>query len=635
MKQQFSISFLAVCIGLFGLTACNDSHDHSSAPTPLPTPVVIPKPLEITLLHINDSHSHLDEETTSLNLETSTGTREAITTNFGGFARVTAMMNSLAQSSINPIKIHGGDAITGDLYFNLGEGKAEAELMNTVCFDTLTLGNHEFDNRDAGLKKFLGYLNTDQCKTQALSSNVKFGASSELKDSSLIKPSTILERDGQKIGLVGVTIAGKTKNASRPNDDTLFNDEVASTQAEIDKLKAQGINKIIVQSHLGYAFDKTLAPKLSGVDVIIGGDSHSLLGPKSMSTYGLTPEGDYPTKTTDKDGKPVCIAQAWQYAYVVSKLNVSFDKNGEVANCSGAPYVLLGDQFKRTDSKAAALTQANIDSIRADIAKSDTLRIVSPDPQAVKVLAPYKASKDALANKQVAISSDNLCLRRIPGIKRDISRSSLGDACNKNPRVNQHGGDIQQIVAEAFLLQGKKFFNADISVQNGGGVRVDLAKGPVTIGNIYTVLPFKNTLVQLKATGQEIKNTLEDAVDGVVANGNSGGYPYTGGLRWDIDLSKPKGQRLSNLQVRNASNTYVPLDFARTYNVVTINFLADGQDYYTSFKEIKGERRIDVGLDYAEAFLNYVNNLTGNEGTKTLSLLPIDSYSTQTFTDTP
>ena len=92
---------------------------------------------------------------------------------------------------------------------------------------------------------------------------------------------------------------------------------------------------------------------------------------------------------------------------------------------------------------------------------------------------------------------------------------------------------MQQLVAEAFLQQGRTFFGADLSIQNGGGVRTDLAKGAITVKDVYTVLPFKNTLVQLNATGQEIKEALEDALEGVVGPAlNTGCYPYAGGLRW-------------------------------------------------------------------------------------------------------
>ncbi len=610
------------------LTGCNnDSKENTNI-----TPVIPPKPLEVNLVHINDSHSHLDEESTKLMLETSLGKREEIQVTNGGFARVAALMNTLVSTEKNPIKIHAGDAITGDLYFTLKEGEAEADLMNTVCFDTLTLGNHEFDNTDDGLKKFIGFLNKGSCKnkTQVLSANVEFGKTSSLYQTDLVKPYTIIEKEGQKIGLIGLTIANKTKNASRPNQDTVFNDEIVTAQKYIDELKQQGINKIIVQSHLGYGLEKDLATKLSGVDVIVGGDSHTLLADAKLKNYGISPEGDYPTTLKNKDGDQVCVVQAWQYAYVVGQLKVNFDANGKIEACTGKANVLIGDDFKRTAKDAPALMSTELDSIKRDIESSNALRIVQPDAKALSILEPYKVAKNLLGKEIVAKAETSLCLRRVPGTTKDTSRSTLGDICNKADFTNQHGGDVQQLVAEAFLQQGKKYFNADISIQNGGGVRVDLPQGDITVEKIYTVLPFKNTLVQLKATGQEIKAVLEDAIDAVTLN-NTGSYPYAGGLQWDVDLTQAKGQRVSNLQVRNAQGQYQPLNLNQTYQVITINFLADGQDFYSSFKNITGERRIDVGLDYAEAFLQYVEGLSGEKGQKVLSRLPVEQYSTQNY----
>lgn len=611
------------------LTGCNnDSKENTNI-----TPVIPPKPLEVNLVHINDSHSHLDEESTILMLETSMGKREEIQVSNGGFARVAALMNTLASTEKNPIKIHSGDAITGDLYFTLKEGEAEADLMNSVCFDTLTLGNHEFDNTDDGLKKFIGFLNDKgncENKTQVLSANVEFGKTSALYQTNLVKPYTVMEKEGQKIALIGLTIANKTKNASRPNQDTVFNDEVVTAQKYIDELKQQGINKIIVQSHLGYGLEKDLATKLSGVDVIVGGDSHTLLADAKLKSYGISPEGDYPTVLKNKDGDQVCVVQAWQYSYVVGQLKVNFDADGKIEACAGKANVLIGDDFKRTAKDAPALMSTELDSIKRDIENSNSLRIVQPDAIALSILEPYKVAKNLLGKEKVAIANDNLCLRRVPGMTKDTSRSSLGDVCNKADFINQHGGDVQQLVAEAFLQQGKKYFNADILIQNGGGVRVDLPQGDITVEKIYTVLPFKNTLVQLNATGQEIKAVLEDAMDAVTSN-NTGSYPYAGGLQWDVDLTKAKGQRLSNLKVRNAQGQYQPLNMNQTYQVITINFLADGQDFYTSFKDITGERRIDVGLDYAEAFLQYVEGLPGEKGQKALSRLPVEQYSTQNY----
>lgn len=627
-KRRAGAYPLVLLSTLFVLAACGGDDNPASAQPPATQQPEAARPLSLTLLHVNDHHSHLDPESVKLNLKTAAGAREAIDVDYGGFARVTSAIQSLASASPNVLKIHAGDAVTGDLYFNISNGKADAEMMNTVCFDSFTLGNHEFDNTDSGLKTFIDFLHAGTCKTPVLSANAKFAATSALAGGP-VKASTVVERDGQKIAIIGLTIAGKTKNSSRPDAGTTFADEAVAAQAEIDRLRAQGINKIVIASHVGYTGELALAAQLSGVDVIVGADSHTLLGPKAaMEPLGLTPAGDYPTRVTSKDGKPVCVVQAWQYSYVVGELKVEFDKNGDVTSCQGTPHVLIGDTFKRG---TVAVSNADAAAIRQDIAASGVLRITTPDAAAAAKLAVYKADKDALGTQVVAAAPANLCLRRVPGTKRDATRSVLGDICNKDANVEAHGGDVQQLVAQAFLERGKAFFNADISIQNGGGVRVDLPAGNVTVGNIYSVLPFKNTLVQLKMTGAEVKAALEDAMTAVVAN-NTGSYPYTGGLRWNVDLNQPAGSRVSQLEVKTASG-YVALDLAATYNVVTINFLADGQDGYTSLKSITGARRTEVGLDYAEAFLTYVDGLPG--GTKQLNKLPVADYSTQTFTDTP
>src|SRR5690606_36786899 len=125
--------------------------------------------------------------------------------------------------------------------------------------------------------------------------------------------------------IVGRTIAGKIKASSSPDVDTSFEDEVTAAQREIDKLRAQSINKIIVMSHVGYGYDKEIAAKLSGVDVIVGGDSLTQLGSEALKPMGVGPPCDaYPTRVTEKADKNVCVVQAWEYAQVVGELKVLF-----------------------------------------------------------------------------------------------------------------------------------------------------------------------------------------------------------------------------------------------------------------------------------------------------------------------
>ena len=206
-KQILSLSLLSLL-----LTACN--HDDND------DVIVEAKPLELNILHINDHHSHLDEESIKFKANVGTGDEEFSVAS-GGFARVAGLINQLAVEKKNALKIHAGDAVTGDLYYNLSDGKADADAMNTVCFDTFTPGNHEFDAKDAGLKKFIDFLDQSSCKdkTKILTANVTFGASSPLYKNNRIQKSQIFEKDGVKFAIIGLTVAKKTKNSSQPNDD--------------------------------------------------------------------------------------------------------------------------------------------------------------------------------------------------------------------------------------------------------------------------------------------------------------------------------------------------------------------------------------------------------------------------------
>lgn len=100
---------------------------------------------------------------------------------------------------------------------------------------------------------------------------------------------------------------------------------------------------------------------------------------------------------------------------------------------------MIGDDFKRTAKDAPALMSTELDSIKRDIENSNSLRIVQPDAIALSILEPYKVAKNLLGKEKVAIANDNLCLRRVPGMTKDTSRSSLGDVCNKADFINQHG----------------------------------------------------------------------------------------------------------------------------------------------------------------------------------------------------
>jgi len=574
-----------------------------------------------TLLHINDHHSHVaGDDTLSLTLDGKATTATGV----GNMARIRTAFEELAVGKPNVLRLHAGDAVVGTLYYTLFKGEIDAAAMNTVCFDAFAVGNHEFDDGDAQLKSFIEQLQSDTaCNTPVLSSNIRPAIGTPLAPKTIhdyIKPYTIKEIEGVKVGIVGVTIAEKTKVSSRPLETTQFLDETASVQAAIDELKDQGVSRIIVLSHYGYKQEQAMAAKLTDVDVIIGGDSHTLLG--DFSAYGITASGGaYPTKVKNKDGDDVCIAQAWEYNKVVGELSVTFASDGSIKSCSGTPHLILGGTYTRRNDAGQTYTVSGseLDGINALISASGG-RLYAPAANAGTqgLIDGYSSQVNDLKKEVVGTAAELLCLERVPG--QGYSKTpGCADA------TRSQGSDISMLVAHAFREQS---ITSEISIQNGGGVRIDVPAGDVSINTAYTLLPFSNTLTELSMTGAEIKQVLEEAVENATKSGGStGAYPYAAGLRWTVDLSKPFGSRFSNLEFKGKTDAqWAPLSLTRTYKVVTNNFLADGGDGYLTFKTVKNDgRALDTYLDYAQSFVDYTKKVG------TLSKLPRSEYSTQVF----
>ncbi|ADC61151.1 bifunctional metallophosphatase/5'-nucleotidase [Allochromatium vinosum] len=587
----------------------------------------------LTILHINDHHSHLEPALDArLAFAEPVG---AIEVELGGFARVSAKIRELRARYPNSLALHAGDAITGTLYYTLFKGEADAAAMNRICFDAYALGNHEFDDGDAGLAGFLRMLDGDPagCRTPVLAANVVPALGTPLYPRAgerLIQPDVVRTVAGRRIGIIGLDISGKTRRSSRPLDSTVFLDELTTAQQRIDALTSQGIDKIILLTHRQYLNDLDMALHLRGVDAIIGGDSHTLLG-ESFADWGLNPSGPYPTETHDPDGNRVCVVQAWQYASVVGELHLSFDAAGHVARCEGTPHLLLGERFARDGQPLdATARQTVLDAIAA----APELGIVEPDPSTQALITRYSEQVGRLKQTIVGIAVQDLCLERVPG----QGLSALCDA-----RATQaHGGDIQQLVTAAYLARVPE---ADVAIQNAGGARIDIPAGPISVSDVYSLLPFANTLVALRLTGTEIRAALEEAVAGFMdhADGSGGAYPVAANLRWELDLSRPRGQRFSHLEIRRrGAPAWRPLEETDEVVVVTNSFLAGSGDGYETFKRASEDGRAsDTFIDYAQGFIDYLQQDLGGAapGDPILATppeirpLPCADYSTQRFVD--
>ena len=573
---------------------------------------------ELKIVHINDVHSHLLPDS-EMSLQLAGDTTQVVS---GGMAAVVAKFKQLGSAGSNVLKLHAGDAVSGSLFFTLFKGEADAAFMNEICFDAFALGNHEFNEGDTGLAKFLDFLNEGDCDTPVLAANIKpeIGVSALTPNSATdyIQPYTVMQIDGMKIGIIGIDIVHKTKLSSSPDETTIFLDEAETAQKMVDELTADGIDHIILLTHYGYQNEIRLAQTIKGVDVVIGGDSHSLIG--DFATLGLRASGPYPTVVKGAAGAPVCVATAWQYNQIVGEMDVAFNDDGEVVRCTGIPHMMLADSFKRKDveGEQVEVEGNDRDAIYAEIKADPKLSIIEGDADAAAVLANYNVQVEEIQSQQIGTATENLCLSRIPG-------DSMSSLCSSEATA-AYGSDISMLVAHAFREMARA---SDIAIHNGGGVRSDIAKGDVTAGDAHKLLPFANTLVEMNMTGAEIKAVLEEAMDfAFQPDGSTGAYPYAAGLRWHVDVSKPMGERVSGLEYKwQSDNSWVPLGTNTSYTVVTNSYVAGGRNGYLTFKTVKNDgRSVDTYLNDAQSFVDYVQ-ARGNIGK-----LPVSEYSTQSIT---
>ncbi|MGL6314487.1 5'-nucleotidase C-terminal domain-containing protein [Vibrio sp. WXL103] len=593
---------LAVTLGSLGLVGCNSSDSDNQ------------ETLDLRILHINDHHSKLDAtDPVSLNLG-GVDTQVEI----GGFPRLVTKFNELQND--NTLRLHAGDAITGTMYYSLfREELPDALMMNQVCFDAFALGNHEFDDGNEQLAHFINTLKNgeDACGTEVLAANIEVPSTNPIYG--IYEPYKIFDVAGQQVGVIGIDISSKTQASSSPSPDTEFFDEVETSQRYIDILQEKGVDKIVLLTHYMYSNDIAMAKQLNGVDVIVGGDSHSLLADSDLHAeigFG-TPHGEYPTVVQNADGNNVCIVQAWENALLLGELNVSFDANGNVTQCSGTPHLLLGDDFIHPDFDAdknpdATHTEEELETIQQFIAGEKALSSVVEDETTAEKLSYYAEQVDEKMQEIIGFSDGLLCNERTPG----SNHSSGAECAAGSPErdfMNQHGSIMGNVVSEAFVDLS---IRADIAIQNSGGVRTTISKGDVSVGNAFNVLPFTNLLVNLDMKGQEIVNTIEDAIDNVVVNSSSGAFPVAANLRFDVDMNAAKGARITNVEARRKNEDgsfgeWHSIELDGDYVVVTNDFIAQGGDRYDSFVPVyeDEDRREDTGLLYTDSLINYIKKL--------------------------
>ncbi|MFP7672566.1 bifunctional metallophosphatase/5'-nucleotidase [Marivita sp. S0852] len=483
----------------------------------------------LTILHTNDFHARFEpisKYDSGCSAEDNTAGEC-----FGGSARLMTAISDAKARSNNHILVDGGDQFQGTLFYTYYKGKLAAEMMNQMGYTAMTVGNHEFDDGPEVLRGFV-----DAVEFPVLMSNADISGEPLLSDA--IQKSVVIEQGGERIGLIGLTPQDTDELAS-PGPNVIFTDPVEAVQGEVDRLTEDGVNKIIVLSHSGYGTDIRVAENTTGVDVIVGGHSNTLLGDMDSAA------GPYPTMVGN-----TAIVQAYAYGKFLGELNVTFDDAGNLTEAAGAP-IIMDAAVAEDDATKARITEA-------------------------------AAPLEEIRNRVVASAAE-----AIEG-NRDVCRvmeCSMGN-----------------LVADAMLARVADQ-GISIAIANSGGLRASIDAGDVTMGEVLTVLPFQNTLSTFQITGETLVAALENGVsqveDGAGRFPQVAGMSFAVDLTQEpgrrvsdvmiggapVEMDKVYGA-VSNNYVRNGGDGYAMLrdaqnayDFGPDLADVTAEYLAENAPY--------------------------------------------------------
>ena len=502
---------------------------------------------------------------------------------FGGAAEFKTVSDSLKAETGSHIMLSSGDNFLAGVNFNASLNRDpslpyyDAIVLDSLGYDAICIGNHDFDFGPDVLANLIGDFQISQ--PPYLSANLDFSNEPNLLalvESGRIAPRTVVEVDGEQIGVIGLTTE-LLANISSPRNVVIDDMIQQIAQAQVDELLAEGVNKIILISHLqSIQNELDLAANLTGVDVIIaGGGDELLVNDPSKAIPGITPFGEYPLVQQDASGKDVYIVTTpGEYRYV-GNLTVNFDDAGEINFVSDDSDPILVQGF----APDSGITATVIDSINA-----------------------YAA---ALESNIVAITE----------VELDGTRQGV-----RSRETNQGN-----LIADAFLWLAEKEATAQgldaetpiVVMQNGGGIRNNElipAGTAISEAKTFDMLPFSNFVsIVNPLTPEQFKSALENSVSSIEFG--SGRFSQIAGFSIVYDTTGvPDESRIISATLDDGTAIVADkavVEGAPSVYVVTNSFVAAGGD---SYDEFEAAGFINLGSSYQKALFDYLVAADGANG---------------------
>lgn len=485
-----------------------------------------------------------------------------------GYASLAADIKSDQNDESNEtILVDAGDSIQGGIIGALSKGMWAAEIMEKMGYDVAVPGNHEFD---FGVERFLEIANSVSYDYVCCNFiDLRTGKT-------VFMPYKMIKKFNTNIAFIGIT----TPEAYSMSNQNYFKDENGNdiysfcggdngkelykrVQDTIDDAKAAGADIVIAVAHTGIDPSSTpwttgeIIANVSGLDGYIDGHSH---------TYMIT------DKYTDKDGK------------------------GVVSVSTGSKFEHFGKLYIEEYENDSAASEISA------VIMEDRAHCPEQDPEMLSYINTISDNINKTSGKTVAKSDVTLC---------------MNDPATGNRLVRQQETNLGDFCADAYL----NVMDADIAFINGGGLRADITKGDITVGDLISAHPFGNLLCTAELSGQTILDMLEMSVEyaGDLSY-ESGGFQHVAGITFDVDTTIPSPVVTDENKLfvkvdgkRRVNNVMVggePIDPDRIYTVASHNYLlkscGGGFTMLENCKIVKDE----TVLDY-EALITYITDYLG------------------------
>uniref|UniRef100_UPI0025FD944A bifunctional metallophosphatase/5'-nucleotidase n=1 Tax=Deinococcus sp. TaxID=47478 RepID=UPI0025FD944A len=494
---------------------------------PTPAPVLAPDPVTLQFLDISDWHGQLDP----LSFGSGDTAYQA-----GGAAVLSAYFKQDRAANPNTLTVTAGDdyGASPPLSSFFGE-KPALEALNLMGLDAGTFGNHNFDRGLAPLQTLI-----DAAKFSYVSANLS-NLSGNLNN---VKPYKIFTVGGVKVAVVGITNPETKELVSPTAFGTIqITEPVAAAEQARLAAKAEGAQVFVALTHMG----------VTSIDATSKAPSGPLI--------------DFASKVTGYD---VIFGDHTNVQY-----SGTFGKTLVVENLSkGASYARVALSYDRANG--AVLDRSNTFVVPKTAG-------VTPDPAVVAQLAPYRAQLAAQLDTKIGVATD--VFPRANNNER-LGEVALGDLITDAVRARYgtqlaivNGGTLRSPLPGSYAPQDTTLRRLAPGYQ--AGPPYDLVAG-----DVYSVLPFGNSVVTRTVTGTQLYAVLENSVSALP--GSSGRFLQISGFSYKYDVSKPVGSRVVSVTLDGG----IPiLKGATSYTLALPDFTNTGGDGYTMLADGQGTTR--------------------------------------------